>query len=266
MKFNSFLVMMTVFFSVFASARSIQKDFSTQMTFPFEPGGYKIRGVPRNVIYLTIDDGPSSQGTPAMLDILEKHQVPATFFVHGNLAARRGSLLERMYRDGHLVANHAYSHILDFPSSSSFLESLLTTDRLITPYIAPENVKLFRSPGGVWNAWRAQNGNSNRVLKEYVGPFFWNVGGGSPGRQDDADWKCWRRGNGVTVSMCADSYYRQILSNYRKGQASLVLLHDIRSLSARLVDQLVFKLRRDNVDWQFRLADDMPIVREFQAK
>ncbi len=245
---------------------AIQKDFSSNMTFPFEGRGYRIRGVPRNVIYLTIDDGPSRDGTPAMLDILKNYQVPATFFVHGNLAIRRKNLLERMYREGHLVANHSFSHVLDFPSSRSFLNSLLETDRIIAPFIPAENIKLFRSPGGVWNSWRSQNGNSNRILSQYVGPLFWNVGGGSPNRQDDADWKCWRRGNGVTVSMCAESYYQQILKNYRLDQASLVLLHDVKPLSARLVDQLLRKLNRDSIRWEFRLADDMPIIREYSDR
>jgi hypothetical protein len=92
------------------------------------------------------------------------------------------------------------------------------------------------------------------------------VGGGSPGSQSDADWKCWRRGNGVTVKMCADSYYNQILKNYRIGQASLVLLHDVKSLSARMVDELITKLKRDGIKWEFRLADDMPIVKEYQKR
>lgn len=244
-----------------ASAWSIQKDFSRSMTFPFS-SGYKIDGVARNVIYLTIDDGPTPAGTPAMLDVLLKHGVKGTFFVHGDQAVRRPYLLERMYLEGHLVANHSYSHQTDFPSKSSFESSLMRTHDIITPYIAPENIMLYRAPGGVWNTWRSSIGNNHRVLREYVGPLFWNVGGGKPGSQDDADWKCWRRGNGVTVSSCANSYYRQILSNYSRNQASLVLLHDVKSLSARLVDELLTKLKRDRVDWEFRLADDMPIVRQ----
>lgn len=266
LSFSISLILITFILTTTAPLAAIQKEFSSKTTFPFEGGGYKIRGVPRNVIYLTIDDGPTPEGTPAMLNVLLKHQVPATFFVHGNQATRRKHLLERMYREGHLVANHAYAHVLDFNTSSSFINSLLFVDELITPYIAPENVKLFRSPGGVWNAWRSQNGNSNRVLNKYVGPLFWNVGGGNPGRQDDADWKCWRRGNGVTVSMCANSYYQQILKNYRLGQASLVLLHDVKTLSSRLVDALLQKLEADGVEWEFRLADEMPIIQEYAKR
>lgn len=246
-----------------ALANVIRKEFSDRMTFPFERGSYKIKGVPKNVIYFTIDDGPTPKGTPAMLDVLEDHQIPATFFVHGNQAERRPHLLERMYREGHLVANHSYSHVLDYSDARTFTNSLMITHNLIIPYVAPEGVLLYRAPGGVWNDWRSRNGNNHPTLRRYVGPLFWNVGGGSPGRSDDADWKCWRSSNGASVKACANSYYDQILSNYKKGQASLVLLHDIRELSAQLVDRLVKRLKKDSISWEFRLADDMPIVKEY---
>lgn len=243
-------------------AFAVQKEFSPRTTFPFKPGGYRIEGVPRNVIFLTIDDGPTTEGTPAMLDVLEDHQIKATFFVVGNQAKRNSHLLERMYREGHLIGNHSYSHEFDFPTASNFTNSLLGTHQLIAPYMPPERIWLYRSPGGIWNSWRSGNGNAHRILERYVGPLFWNVGGGEPGREDDADWKCWRRGNGVTVNSCADSYYQQIIRNYQRGQASLVLVHDLKSLSARLVNTLIKRLKRDGVNWEFRLADEIPVVQE----
>lgn len=249
-----------------AQAQVIRKEFSQKKTFPFEGRGYKIQGVPKNVIYLTIDDGPTPVGTPAMLNVLEQHDVLATFFVHGNQVQKRPQLLERMYREGHLVSNHSYSHVLDFPTEESFLESLLSTHNMITPYILPEGVLLYRAPGGVWNSWRNGIGNGDPILRRYVGPLFWNVGGGSPGRNDDADWKCWRSRNGASVKKCTESYYQQILRNYRTGQASLVLLHDIRDKSAQLVDGLIKRLNEDSIKWEFRLADDMPIVKEYAQK
>lgn len=261
MKIALSLVLSLFIFAI--SAAPIKKEFSAKKTFPFEGGGYKIRGVPKNVIYLTIDDGPTANGTPAMLKVLEFHGVKATFFIHAVQAERRVHLLEQMYREGHLIGNHSYSHVLDFPTAESFINSLMVTHNIIVPFISNESVLLFRSPGGVWNTWRSGQGNNHRVLSRYVGPLFWNVGGGAPGSQNDADWKCWRRGNGVTVASCADSYYRQIVRNYNKGQASLVLLHDVKELSSLLVDHLITKLSRDGVNWEFRLADDMPIVREY---
>lgn len=260
MKFLT-LVLICLFWTFSGSA--VQKVFSPKKTFPFEGGSYWIRGVAKNVIYLTIDDGPTREGTPAVLNVLRDHGVPATFFVQGAFARNRPELLERMYREGHLIGNHSYEHVVDFPTGDSFQSSLLRTHQYISPFIPNESVLLYRAPGGIWNDWRAFYGNQNPTLRRYVGPLFWNVGGGSPGREDDADWKCWRRGNGVTVNACADSYYNQIIANYRKGQSSLVLLHDLKSLSARMLDRLLTRLKRSGVSWEFRLADDMPIIQEY---
>ena len=70
------------------------------------------------------------------------------------------------------------------------------------------------------------------------------------------------RRNGVTVESCTESYYQQILKNYQKGQASLVLLHDVKVQSAELLALLLRKLKNDSIGWEFRLADDIPAVRE----
>jgi peptidoglycan/xylan/chitin deacetylase (PgdA/CDA1 family) len=61
------------------------------------------------VIWLTIDDGPSDD-TAAMLDLLDRHQARATFFVVGDRAARRPELVREMVRRGHNLGNHSQSH------------------------------------------------------------------------------------------------------------------------------------------------------------
>src|SRR5258708_4698689 len=58
---------------------------------------------------LTFDDGPSAY-TSRMLDELAKYNVKATFFVLGSRAAQHPELLERMSREGHVIANHSLSH------------------------------------------------------------------------------------------------------------------------------------------------------------
>lgn len=60
-------------------------------------------------LWLTIDDGPAAD-TPELLDLLERHEVKATFFVKGKLAEERGDLVKAMMERGHSVANHSYSH------------------------------------------------------------------------------------------------------------------------------------------------------------
>ena len=62
------------------------------------------------VLYLTFDDGPSPQDTPALLDLLARYQVPATFFVVAEAARAHPQLIRRMQAEGHQVAFHSARH------------------------------------------------------------------------------------------------------------------------------------------------------------
>lgn len=236
------------------------KEFSSRTTFPFEPGSYRLRGVESNVIYITIDDGPTTRVTNAVLDVLEEFNVPATFFVIGEKAARRPQDLRRIIREGHSLANHTWKHRFDFATADIFIDSLIRSHNILIPYIK-DDLLLFRSPGGIWNQWRTRLGNGNRTLKKYVGPIFWNVGGGNPNRNDDADWKCWSKG--VSIRRCSNSYIRQVYSNYEKGQASLLLMHDLKIQSADLLREVLTALDRDRVNWSFRLLNEVPSIKQY---
>lgn len=60
-------------------------------------------------VWLTIDDGPSSD-TPAMLDLLDRYQAKATFFVVGTCALEHPHLLAEILRRGHDIGNHSHHH------------------------------------------------------------------------------------------------------------------------------------------------------------
>ncbi len=62
------------------------------------------------VLALTFDDGPTKQFTAEVLDILGRYDVPATFFLIGEMVTRLPDLVQRMVDDGHLVANHTFDH------------------------------------------------------------------------------------------------------------------------------------------------------------
>ena len=63
-------------------------------------------------LIFTFDDGPNPKTTPAVLDILAKHHIHATFFLVGEMAAnpKAAPIIERMLREGHIVANHTMTH------------------------------------------------------------------------------------------------------------------------------------------------------------
>ena len=62
------------------------------------------------VAYITFDDGPSSNITPKVLDMLKEEGVLATFFVMGMNVKAHPEYLKRAYDEGHYIANHSYTH------------------------------------------------------------------------------------------------------------------------------------------------------------
>jgi peptidoglycan/xylan/chitin deacetylase (PgdA/CDA1 family) len=64
----------------------------------------------RRDVALTFDDGPDAQ-TAAILETLERHGAPATFFVIGRQASARPELVRRELRDGFDVEDHTHDHV-----------------------------------------------------------------------------------------------------------------------------------------------------------
>lgn len=102
------------------------------------------------VAYLTFDDGPTTQITASILDILKKNDIKATFFVIGSMAERNPEMLKREKNEGHVVANHTYSHNYKYiyAGTSNFLQDLKKGDAVVTSIIGDHNKTLIRFPGG----------------------------------------------------------------------------------------------------------------------
>ena len=62
------------------------------------------------LIALTFDDGPNEPYTSELLDVLDKHQVKASFFVVGSNLVKSPASLQRAFKAGHTIGNHSYSH------------------------------------------------------------------------------------------------------------------------------------------------------------
>ena len=65
-------------------------------------------------VLLTLDDGPDPATTPAVLDLLDEHQIKAVFFLIGDRVNRWPELAKEIARRGHIVGNHSQTH----PSAS----------------------------------------------------------------------------------------------------------------------------------------------------
>jgi peptidoglycan/xylan/chitin deacetylase (PgdA/CDA1 family) len=103
-------------------------------------------------VFLTFDDGPSSNVTPQILDILDKYNVPATFFVLGSRVELYPDLLKREFNSGHYIANHGYSHVYStiYSSVQTVIDEYNTTETAIQNALGLSDYhsNLFRFPGG----------------------------------------------------------------------------------------------------------------------
>jgi peptidoglycan-N-acetylglucosamine deacetylase len=64
----------------------------------------------RRALALSFDDGPGSELTPRLLDLLRERQAPATFFPLGARVRGREAILDRIAADGHQIGCHSFSH------------------------------------------------------------------------------------------------------------------------------------------------------------
>lgn len=104
-------------------------------------------------VWLTIDDGPSPAHTMKILDVLERFNARATFFVIGQKAEQHPHLITEILARGHALANHTHTH----PRFSFWCATAARIRREIdrcaeTLRSTPERpAHFFRAPAGMKN-------------------------------------------------------------------------------------------------------------------
>lgn len=117
-----------------------------------------------STIYLTFDDGPVPEVTPAVLDILDRYGVKATFFMVGDNVRRYPHLLEEVRSRGHSVGNHTMHHLQGMHTRGvTYLRDVAQADALI-------GSRLFRPPHGIlrWGQARAIKRRYNIIMYDVV--------------------------------------------------------------------------------------------------
>ena len=98
------------------------------------------------IVALTFDDGPSKNRTPVLLDILDKYQVKATFFMIGQNIEKHPEIARAAVQRGHVVGNHSYSHPrLIFKSPEFVKEEIIKTSKLLQD-AGSADYQYFRPP------------------------------------------------------------------------------------------------------------------------
>lgn len=132
-------------------------------------------------VFLTFDDGPTSQVTPYILDLLRDEGIKASFFVLGNRVDANPELVKREYEEGHFIANHGYSHSYSkiYQSSDAVLNEYNTTVNSIRNAIGNPNYNslVFRFPGGsVGGTYDSMKKATKQILREQgIASVDWNA-------------------------------------------------------------------------------------------
>ena len=102
------------------------------------------------VLYLTFDAGYENGCTEQILDTLQAHQVPATFFLVGNYLEQNPELVQRMVQDGHTVGNHTYHHydMSKISDPTTFRQELESLETLFYEVTGTELPRYYRPPQG----------------------------------------------------------------------------------------------------------------------
>ena len=218
-----------------------------------------------HVVALTFDDGPNAN-TPAVLDALRALNIKATFFIVGRQAHAYPNVLARIAAEGHLLGNHSNTHPLlgrrYVNNPQLLINQIRITHNEIAPFMRPGDKLYFRAPYGAWRSQHAAILNRDPVLRNYIGPIYWDAGGNNSVTRDGyimsaADWSCWR--HGWSVATCAKGYLREI----RRHDGGVVLMHCISSHSAALVEAVVPALMEEG--YRFARLDQVPAYRQYET-
>lgn len=199
-------------------------------------------------IILTFDDGPGPMDVTGELSgWLRDRGIKATFFVNGACVKSTrlsnnsacdypiedaDEVLRKITADGHLVANHTTTHRSLTGASDGYnviperewVKDITETDDAIKEYV-PTNRFFFRPPYGDWSS-NAHDVLQDSPMKKYIGPVYWNVGGGPTDGSRAADWECWDpyAGKSYTSKRCGDLYLKEI----RNMGGGIVLMHEAK--------------------------------------
>ncbi|NLE00216.1 MAG: polysaccharide deacetylase family protein, partial [Fibrobacter sp.] len=152
-------------------------------------------------IAITFDDGPG-KSTDTILNILDRYNARATFFVIGKNAEHNPEMLRKIVKLGHELGNHTYSHPLGsvIQTPSKLHQQIEKTDKIIHSATGVY-CKLFRPPHGWRSPWMLR-----QCRNEGKSVILWSI--------DSKDWQ--RKSSAAVI--------KNVLDFVKPG--SVVLFHD----------------------------------------
>ena len=173
------------------------------------------------VIYLTFDAGYENGNTEKILDVLEKHQVKAAFFLVGNYIEKNEDLVRRMVADGHIVGNHTMHHkdMQKLSSKEEFSRELRDLEELFYQVTKTPMPKYYRPPQGTYS-------QENLKMAKELGyrTVFWSLA--------YVDWNNDSQPN-------REQAFSKLLPRIHSG--AIVLLHSTSQTNGEILDELLTK-------------------------
>lgn len=235
-------------------------DSSVKPTQPIQPGRKPNRpadlrdewndgGLPAKAVLLTFDDGPHPIHTPLILDVLDRYNIKAVFFMVGNnigsidanneVTMREPALISRILKAGHHIANHTLTHPLLLKLDEVQLtEEIDRTERLLTA----------ATPGGVGRAllFRPPYGARNDLVLTEVAArglrsVIWNI--------DSRDW----------ADPIPQSVARRVLQDVANEGRGIILFHDIHAPAVEALPIVIDALLKRGFQFA-RFEDDKLVV------
>ena len=200
------------------------------------------------VIYLTFDDGPSSN-TSKILDILKSENIKATFFVV-NYGSSYDLLVQRIVNEGHTIALHSYTHDykIIYASEESYFNDLITLKNKVKNTTGIDST-IIRFPGGSSNTISSFNKGImsrlvNAVKEQGYHYFDWNV--------DSRD---------AGVAKNSTEVYNNVMKGLIPNRSNVVLMHDL-GYNVKTVEALKSIIEDSkNKGYSFaRITNDTPMI------
>ena len=163
-------------------------------------------------ILITIDDGPDPHDTPVLLDLLDRYEVKALFFMIGEKVAAYPELAREVVRRGHEIGNHTMTH----PQASFWCAGPWRTRREIA-----ECQVVIEEVVGVAPRWfRAPVGHRNLFTHPVAGLLGLKV-------------MAWNRRGFDAVEQDAGKVLARILTDLAPGD--IVLVHEATPIAAEVL-------------------------------
>lgn len=200
------------------------------------------------IAYFTFDDGPSEEVTNRILDILKEEQVKATFFVVGSNARKHPQIIKRMYEEGHMLANHTYTHEYNnvYSSADKLIDELDRTEALIQEILGFDYpLKLMRFPGGSFGKRSAFKSAVNERGYLYI------------------DWNS-LNGDTEGLEMTEERLLERFASTSANKAPLIILLHDTdsKSINVDVLPEMIRQLREKG----YTFDTLMPVVGKTDKK